>query len=307
MAMAVVLDHDYCAPVIGKESDSREQAEFVPNANSSSEGNPLHVQVVNTSADAPVSSPSPPHSCDSGMDNEFDALLADLGVQKDYFLDIDDLDRLLDGEKTTSEETSSQTGKSRTSQNAEKAARSSNDVNMEEEEKWWLGRSRKNAIYARENRQRKKKYVNGLEAEVSELKKENQELKKEAEEMHLKVSKLEEELAYTRNVLANESTIALLIKSVAATPGISLSSSLVSRSRRQDPEQNGTESSTQHTKYATRSRKRVGDVESLDDSRKRKRVGGGGGGGVCLHVSQEQVSLELCSQCSAKAQRSGRK
>jgi hypothetical protein len=141
-----------------------------------------------------------------------------------------------------------------------------------------VDKSRKNAEAARQNRLKKKKYMEELEGDRSRIKAENVVLKTRCSELQTKNRKLETEVAYLRSVLANQSTLASLIKNIPGTPGVNLSSSF--------------------------SRKRPS--ESLDNlppstSAKRSRCDPNGArhsGGVCLHVSKDSVSLEFCAQCS---------
>ena len=83
----------------------------------------------------------------------------------------------------------------------------------------------KNAIAARDNRQKKKKYINDLENSVMELKSENCDLRKENEVNRKAVASLQHEVRYLKGVIANQSTLSALLKSVSQTPGINLSSS----------------------------------------------------------------------------------
>lgn len=297
---SVVLDHDYCAPPKAKEA--------AVNNDKLDEPLPSFTALLReTQPSGPVSSLSPAHSSDSGLDNGIDALLADLGVQDEDIFDFDDFESLFKVHDTSNDE--NQTAGKQTSGSLQgvksKVLNPSSKTNVESKTKTdtndtesdfdeLVERNKKNAIAARENRLKRKKYVEGLEGEVSKLREENKILKKETGDMKEKFEKLEEEAIYLKNVLANESTISLLLKSIAATPGISLSSSLVPPSRVQEAEDED-----KQKRYSTRSRKRAAD-ESLDTC-KRKRSGDGGSGGVCLHVNQEKVSLELCSKCSSRA------
>ena len=145
-----------------------------------------------------------------------------------------------------------------------------------------LDKSRKNAEAARQNRLKKKKYMEDLEKDRSRLKAENVVVKTRCAELQAKYKKLETEVAYLRSVLANQSVLATLIKNIPDTPGVNLTSSF--------------------------SRKRAAETDAAVSTTaiKRPRNASGGGnlchsGGVCLHVSKDNVSLEFCSQCSLKA------
>lgn len=145
-----------------------------------------------------------------------------------------------------------------------------------------LDRSRKNAEAARQNRLKKKKYMEDLERDRSRLKADNVIMKTRCTELQTKNKKLETEVAYLRSVLANQSTLASLIKNIPGTPGVNLTSSF-SRKRPSDSSDVGP--TTQSSK-----RPRSNSSNSSQMS-----------GGVCLHVSKDNVSLEFCSQCSLKA------
>ncbi|KAK3754454.1 hypothetical protein RRG08_021041 [Elysia crispata] len=83
----------------------------------------------------------------------------------------------------------------------------------------------KNAIAARDNRLKKKKYIADLENTVLQLKSENDELVKEAVIRRKSVAILQQEVRYLKGVIANQSTLSALLKSVSQTPGINLASS----------------------------------------------------------------------------------
>lgn len=149
-----------------------------------------------------------------------------------------------------------------------------------------LDKSRKNAEAARQNRLKKKKYMEDLEKDRARLKAENVVVKTRCVELQNKYKKLETEVAYLKSVLANQSMLATLIKNIPGTPGVNLTSSL-SRKRPGEMDQSSTETASPPLKRLKNSTTEVGKLNHT--------------GGVCLHVSNENVSLELCSQCSLKA------
>ncbi|XP_059155617.1 uncharacterized protein LOC131940805 [Physella acuta] len=83
----------------------------------------------------------------------------------------------------------------------------------------------KNAMAARDNRLKKKKYVADLEETVSNLRKDNAYLKKENENCKSCVKSLETEVSYLKSVIANQTTLSAILNNVLKTPGIKLSSS----------------------------------------------------------------------------------
>lgn len=149
-----------------------------------------------------------------------------------------------------------------------------------------LDRSRKNAEAARQNRLKKKKYMEDLEKDRSRLKAENVIMKTRCTELQTKNRKLETEVEYLRSVLVNQSTLASLIKNIPGTPGINLSTSF-SRKRSSVTADISTPSSTLSSKKLRH------DSENSNVS-----------GGICLHVSKDNVSLEFCAQCSLKSAQS---
>lgn len=133
-------------------------------------------------------------------------------------------------------------------------------------------RNRKNAEAARQNRIKKKKYVEDLEKDRSTLQVENVILKAKCHEFQTNCQRLQSEVAYLHNVLANESALASLIQNIPNVPNV---------------------------KLATSFRKRRSPASSLP-SDKRQRLSETSGG-ICLHVAKDCVSLEFCSHCGKQA------
>lgn len=134
-------------------------------------------------------------------------------------------------------------------------------------------RNRKNAEAARQNRIKKKKYVENLEKDRSALKVENVILKAKCHEFQTKCQRLQFEVAYLHSVLANESALASLIQNIPNVPNV---------------------------KLATSFRKRLGPDPTSQPSDKRQRLSETSGG-ICLHVAKDCLSLEFCSQCGKQA------
>lgn len=137
-------------------------------------------------------------------------------------------------------------------------------------------RSRKNAIQAKMNREKKKAYIKSLEDDVEQLKKENKTLKVNNEKLQKSYKTMEEELEYFRSVLANQSALSSLLKNIPQVKNVQLSSSF--------------------------SRKRK-SIESDHDYPLPKKIADSAG--VCLHVHQDKVSLEFCAKCSSAASVNG--
>lgn len=83
------------------------------------------------------------------------------------------------------------------------------------------------AVAARENRQKKKQYLSGLEASVQKFSEENEQLKKQDAEQKQLIAELKEEVMYLKSVIANESALSALLKNIQNTDGVKLSASLL--------------------------------------------------------------------------------
>ncbi|ELU12891.1 hypothetical protein CAPTEDRAFT_223135 [Capitella teleta] len=92
----------------------------------------------------------------------------------------------------------------------------------------------KNAILARENRQRRKMYVSNLETSVKKLTSENRALKDNLKESEGSVASLQKELAYLKAVLANQSTLSSLLQNITETPGVNFKSSCAPKPAKSD-------------------------------------------------------------------------
>ena len=145
-------------------------------------------------------------------------------------------------------------------------------------------RNRKNAEAARQNRLKKKRYLEELEKEHSDTKRENVILKTKCHEYQQRCLKLQAEVEYLKNVIANESMLSNLIQNIPSVPNVKLSSSFSSRKR-------------PHTGNAK-------DKDGLPASKKSKTLKDTVSGGVCLHVAKDLVSLEFCQHCSKQAAQS---
>lgn len=84
----------------------------------------------------------------------------------------------------------------------------------------------KNALMARENRKRKKLYVQNLENEVTKLKGSKRQLNTILHNQSLIISELQNEIKYLKSVLANSSDISNLIKNIRNSTGMSVTTSL---------------------------------------------------------------------------------
>ncbi|XP_072019766.1 CREB/ATF bZIP transcription factor-like [Amphiura filiformis] len=131
-------------------------------------------------------------------------------------------------------------------------------------------KNRRNAIAARENRQKKKLYIEGLETENKSLASENARLTKDNKGMKDRVSSLEAEVDYLKSVLYNQSALSGLLKKLGPESQVRLSSSF-------------------HTRKQTLQKQLL-------------KPNSGSSGGVCLHVNGKDASLEFCAQCALMAE-----
>lgn len=137
-------------------------------------------------------------------------------------------------------------------------------------------KNKKNAKQAKINREKKKVYIKSLEDNIDTLKTENVGLKDRMGKLEHHKNALEEEVEYLKSVLANQSTLSNLLKNIPNAK-VHLSSSFSDRKR-----------------GASHDHDYQGRV--MRSSKKAKTAG------VCLHVENENVSLEFCSSCSKNAQ-----
>ncbi|XP_046631749.1 uncharacterized protein LOC124311343 [Daphnia pulicaria] len=84
----------------------------------------------------------------------------------------------------------------------------------------------KNALLARENRLKKKRYINGLEENLSAAKKENEYLVDKLKEKDSTIDELQKEILYFKSILANVQEISGLIKTIKQDSSIPMSTSL---------------------------------------------------------------------------------
>ncbi|XP_031574687.1 uncharacterized protein LOC116308415 [Actinia tenebrosa] len=338
-AEVVFLDHNYCAPVSLTQEIATIKSSFImaDNGETLSWEKEMGIEFdpPNLQSALPCSALSPSHSIDSGFDNEM-SLLTDFNLE-DYLtgfgegkVDFGPQLGALFPEEDISENAidkpskTQQTQKTATRNSVAKIPSASTSTEtkrwkvsarqkammegpIDEEEK-----NKKNAIAARENRLKKKKYIESIEIENGELKQENAVLKAKDIKQSKAVEKLENEVAYLKNVIANQSTLSALLKSVVSTPGISFTSSFAPQELMHtsapaiDVDDDKTDDDDDDTRrYKTRgSRKRNLDAATPCSPKKRCRDVKGG---VCLHVNQDKVSLEFCEECSIKAHEIGHK
>lgn len=84
----------------------------------------------------------------------------------------------------------------------------------------------RNALMARENRLKKKIYLEGLENQVGQLKSENEKFSKILDNQSLLISDLKKEIKYLRSALANSTDIGNLVRNIHNNTGMSVRTSL---------------------------------------------------------------------------------
>ena len=156
----------------------------------------------------------------------------------------------------------------------------------------------RNAIMARLNRQRKKRYVSNLESEVSSLRKQNTSLLSENRNLKGEISSCKEELAYLKSVLANQSMLSSVIKAVSCVPGVNISG-VVPSNNTSDKDTTDVAETIKMSGVSQKSKKRR-NQNSLQGSAETGH-GSSSNAGICLHVSQQNVSIEFCQHCSKHA------
>ncbi|XP_065569708.1 uncharacterized protein LOC136033047 isoform X2 [Artemia franciscana] len=125
-------------------------------------------------------------------------------------------------------------------------------------------KSRKNAIIAKKNRDRKKQRMEELLQRVAELEKENYELKRERKQLTSTINCQDDEIVYLKSVISNETSLGSVLEQMKLCLPARYSNSFKS-SRRNGPESRS-------------------DIKPT--------------GGICVHVDGNNLSLEMCRMCS---------
>lgn len=155
----------------------------------------------------------------------------------------------------------------------------------------------RNAIAARENREKKKAQFRELEEQVEQLQDRNRLLEQERIVDKNSIQQLIKEVSYLRGVVQNTPEISALIRCIRSTPAItnfrtSFGQSLRSKHKIQDENKTPVVSAAAAAASASgKSKLKIPVAKN------------GGKSGICLHVVNGAVSLEFCSQCSNAAAR----
>ena len=138
----------------------------------------------------------------------------------------------------------------------------------------------KSAIAARENRERKKRYVAGLESTVHRLKFDNKKLSSNCNTLAKEADSLRNEVKYLRNVLANQSALSSLLNNIPNVAGLSFVGGKITNEVASGKRKSSSEEPIA-PKLARLSKQKA--IQST---------------GICLHVSGSRVSMELCAACN---------
>ncbi len=142
----------------------------------------------------------------------------------------------------------------------------------------------RNAIAARENREKKKLYVEELENKLTVLTKDNEVMAANMNSFKKRNGELESENTYLKAVLANMPQIAALIDHMATVPTVSLI---------------GTSFKPNEQVLGNPHKKSSNPVESNSVRKSHRIAAKMDGPGICFHINGSNcMSLELCNKCS---------
>ena len=134
-------------------------------------------------------------------------------------------------------------------------------------------KSRKNAIIAKRNREKKKALMDDMEKRCDKLAYDNQQLESDNGKLRHRVTTLEEEVYYLKSVLANESALSTVLSGLKSVGNLRFSSSF----------------------DASKNNKKLGSASSKNSSSSSLLTVSGG---VCLHVDGNEVCMQTCATCS---------
>lgn len=200
----------------------------------------------------------------------------------------------------------------------------------------------KNAQLARENRQKKKQYISGLEEKLSKAQRQNETLSKELSERDTTIDKLTKEITYFKSILANVKEISSLVSTIKQDTNIPLYTSL--RGSKRSCSQSDSDFMVSKKTKIDRCSESSGGLSSLHEESDQFSINDWTPqspyepsffnaesfdtlsnmseedmnlfpdvnlpgdfddlpkAGVCLHVSNKKISLEFCPTCSTMAQ-----
>jgi len=178
----------------------------------------------------------------------------------------------------------------------------------------------KNAVLARENREKKKRYIQGLERTVHDLSVRNRKLVHTCRAMRSTIAGLNREVCYLRGVIENQSELARLLKHIPiACPKQQLQESVDLSQCIDESETINTSSYKDQLSFSSGLKSSesahaelmsVVEGESLltehdyaRSEKQNKKINlSHHQFGVCLHVANQVTSLQLCAVCNDNAQ-----
>jgi len=152
----------------------------------------------------------------------------------------------------------------------------------------------RNAIAARENRERKKAYVEDMEMKLKKFNHENKVMKSKIDCLTKRNEELDYEVNYLKGIIENDTTISAVIKHMSSFKQIKLVGTEFMATTEAVPDLKGVRKST---RIATK-----GEISPPINKLKPSFESAG----VCLHIHNKKVSLELCAKCSQKHNRKGK-
>jgi hypothetical protein len=139
-------------------------------------------------------------------------------------------------------------------------------------------KSRKNAIIAKRNREKKKALMDEMEKQCHQLSKDNSHLESDNGKLRYRVKTLEEEVYYLKSVLANDSALSTVLSGLKNVGKLRFSNSL---------------DQSKHVQH-----KESVDAPSSTTTNQPK------SGGICVHIDRHQrASVEKCSDCTILAKK----
>ena len=178
----------------------------------------------------------------------------------------------------------------------------------------------KNAILARENREKKKRYVRGLEKTVRELSVKNKKLARGSVALRNTIADLRREVNYLRGVIENQSELARLLKRIPTVDPTCHLQVHASSSCDDEPKAGNMPRCNDHSLSASGlgttdgtefvCAKSAPTSDSLliehdyakSQSQYKQARSSRRQFGVCLHVANQLTSVQLCASCNESAQ-----
>lgn len=179
----------------------------------------------------------------------------------------------------------------------------------------------KNAILARENREKKKRYICGLEKTVRDFSLKNKKLVRGCATMRNTIADLRREVNYLRGVIENQSELSRLLKHIPTahtTCQLQANANLLLCSDESETgnasacnnDQPLSASSLDSSELICTESVPTADYESLliehdyarSERQNKSNVLSRRQFGVCLHVANQVTSLQLCASCNENAQ-----